>query len=221
MLIGGIVDSIVFGQRGFAVYPGKTRNGAAWDEFKAAHTGQYLCLESEADEARGAANAVLSDVAAHRLLDGLEYQVTAQWDAFGLPCAAGIPGERGGFDAVGEGRLVDLKVTSSTQPEELSKHALRMHWHCQLAWYLEGLRVIGLRPVHEAYIIAVEVSPPHPVTCMRIPPEVLLMGHKLLVQWTDQHRRCEYAGVWPGYVQEPIDLELPAWMQGVELDGLG
>ena len=99
MVIGGVADSIVFGQRGYTVYPGKARVGKEWELFKAEHPGQYLPNATLAHKAEGAARAVLADPVASSFLDGCEFQRVVQWDAHGLPCASGIAGERGGIDA--------------------------------------------------------------------------------------------------------------------------
>jgi PDDEXK-like domain of unknown function (DUF3799) len=223
MLVGGIADSIVFesGQR-HAIFHGKVRAGKEWEAFRLEHAGKYLCNESEYEDASGAADAVLASDAARKALDGCRTQVVAQWDAFGLPCAAGIEGERGGFDAINTtaGYIADLKVTACTEPDELSRHIINMHWHAQLAWYRIGARAMGL-PIDRCKLIAVEARPPHNVTVLRIPERWLVLGEQLVTAWAEKHRACEAADYWPGYVQSEIDAIEPAWMADhVELEGL-
>lgn len=227
MMVGGLGDSMVFAQgRGHATYTGPTRRGKEWEKWREEHPGMLLPIQSEVDDARGAADAVLADPVAASILDGCNFQQVLQWEAFGLECAAGIAGERGGFDAINlrprsrPPYIADLKMTSCSEPEELSRHVLRMQWHAQGAWYLHGAREHGM-DVSEFLIIAVESEPPHNVTVMRIPMEVIGMGEKLLTIWTDQHRRCEDAGVWPGYVGSVVDLIVPEWLQEhTTLEGL-
>src|ERR1700744_2459353 len=103
MMIGALADCLVFGQRGYAIYPGPTRRGKEWDAFKEVNAGKFLPIQSEIDDAKGAADAVLADPFALSLINspGAEMQLCAQWEAYGLQMAAGIPGERGGFDLVG------------------------------------------------------------------------------------------------------------------------
>ena len=228
MLVGGVADCLVFGGRGVTVYSGKVRNGKEWDAFRAAHPGQYLPIQSEYDDALGAANAVLAHPIARDLLDhGAEHQRCMQWESWGLPCAAGIAGERGGFDVVNwrhpkrKPYIADLKITSSTEPEELSRHALNMLWHGQAAWYLDGAHALSLE-AEDFYLIACEAQPPHVVTVLRLGPDAIALGRKLLSKWTERHRACEAAGVWPGYVATEVEIIIPEWAQeSVELDLVG
>ena len=224
MLVGGIADSMVFEHgEGHALYEGKRDpRSKDWLAFKEANAGRYLCIASELEEAMGAANAVLQDPVATEVLAGCDFQQVMQWDAFGLPCAAGVKGQRGGFDALhrAKGELNDLKVTSCTEPEALSRHALNQLWHAQMAWYRWGARSLG-QTINVCRLVCVESSPPHNVTVLRLPESGLVIGEKLITAWCDRHRACECAGAWPGYVQEEIEAIDPAWMaEGVDLVGL-
>ncbi len=222
MRIGGVADSIVFQHgKGHVLYPGR-RAGKEWESFQAEHPDTYIVIQSELDRAEGAAHAVLTSPAAMRVLGGCDFQQVMQWDAFGLPCAAGVKGQRGGFDALhrAKGELNDLKVTSCTEPEALSRHALNQLWHAQMAWYRWGARSLG-QTINVCRLVCVESSPPHNVTVLRLPESWLVIGEKLITAWCDRHRACECAGAWPGYVQEEIEAIDPAWMaEGVDLVGL-
>jgi hypothetical protein len=224
MLIGGIADSIVFQRgQGHALYEGRRdpRN-KEWQTFRDANAGKYLCIASELDRAKGAADAVLRDPVAQRVLDGCDFQLVMQWEAHGLPCAAGIIGERGGFDALhrANGELTDLKITNCAEPEHLSRHALNQLWHAQLAWYRMGARALGQR-ADVCRLICAESAAPHNVTVLRLPESWLVMGEKLVAKWCERHRACEAADAWPGYVQDEVEAITPAWMgEHVELEGL-
>lgn len=221
MIVGGVADSIVFGQRGYSLYTGKVRRGAEWEDFKSAHPGQYLPIQSELDDAQGAAAAVLADpVASFMLGNGCRFQMQVEWEDYGLQCAAGIAGERGGFDAInvaglkpGASYIVDMKVTSSSDPEELSRHAFRMQWHAQGVWYARGAVAAGIVPdLPTFYLLAVEAQPPHCVTVLRLSERSRLAGEKLLTLWTERHKACEATGEWPGYTQSIGELDPPDWM---------
>lgn len=212
MIIGGVTDCIVFGNRGYAPYPGKVRNGAQWEAHKEANPGQYWPIESEFAKAQGAADAVLADPVARSLLEGCEFQRVMQWEAYGLPCAAGIAGERGGFDAIhsSKGYIADLKVTASTDPEEFMRHARRMFWPEQGKWYLDGAEYLALG-AKDFWIIGVESGPPHNVTCLKLTPALLNLAGRRIRLWAERHRACEEAGQWPGYVQGPVDFDVSEW----------
>lgn len=225
MRVGFVCDRIVFGgvtAGGYVVYAGE-RRGNDWKAFVERHPNTCIVTATEYADASLAAEAVLADPVARELLDGAELQVAVQWEAYGLPCASGIAGERGGFDAINTrptGRapyIADLKCTSSSQPDDLAKQAFSQLWHAQGAWYLDAAKALRL-PAEDFYIIAVESTPPHCVTVARIPAHFLERGRQSLILWTEKHRACELAGQWPGYVQGPIELELPGW---VTLDEVG
>jgi len=213
MLVGGIADCLVFATgKGHALFPGARRSGKEWDQFKADNPGKYLCIQSELDDATGAARAVLANPVARKLLDGAEYQKALQWEAYGLPCASGIEGERGGFDIIGAkhwrtGRpyIADLKVTADVEPRAFSRHARKMHWPVQGRWFLGAAHAKGL-PAEDFYLIGVRATPPHLVTVLRVPERELEIGGRLLTLWTERHLACEAAGVWPEYVMDETDM---------------
>jgi hypothetical protein len=222
MRIGGVADSLVFDcGKSHVLYEGRRdARSLAWQQFQEEHAGKYIVIQPELDRATGAAEAALADPVAQRVLEGCRFQQVMQWEAYGLPCAAGIKGERGGFDALGPDSIADLKVTRSAEPEELSRHILNQHWHAQLAWYRTGARSLG-RTVDVCRIIAVESAPPHNVTVMRIPERWLTAGEQLCALWAERHRACEAADSWPGYVQDEVEAIDPSWMaDGPELEGL-
>ena len=224
MRIGGVADSIVFEHgKGHVLFEGRRDpRSKDWQAFQAEHAGKYIVIASELDRAEGAARAVMADATAQRVLAGCKFQQVMQWEAYGLPCAAGIKGERGGFDAVNLelGELTDLKIVHNAEPEYLSRHVLNQFWHAQLAWYRTGLRALG-HEIRIARIIAAESSPPHNVTVLRIPERWLVQGVTLCATWAERHRACELADAWPGYVQDEIEAIEPAWMaEHVDLDGL-
>jgi hypothetical protein len=214
MLVGGITDSLVFASgRGHALYPGPRRAGKEWDEFKVANPGKYLCIQSELDEAVGAAQAVLAHPVARDLLDGAEFQRVARWEAYGLPCASGIAGERGGFDAIHLSHkrrrpfIADLKTTVDTEPRAFSRHAESMLWHAQGRWFLDGAHALDI-DVHDFYLIGVRSKPPHIVTVLQVPARALDIGGMMITKWTERHKACEAAGEWPEYVQDVTEMTL-------------
>lgn len=225
MRVGYVCDRLVFSGAmggGFVVYDGE-RRGNVWKDFAARHAGTCIVTVSEYADASAAAEAVLRSPLAMELIDGAEVQKVVKWDAYGLPCASGVEGERGGFDIIHTAHrrrrpyIADLKCTSSSEPEELSRQCWRMLWHAQGAWYLDAATALRI-PAEDFYILAVESSPPHCVTVAKVPPELLEMGRRSLLLWTERHRACEAAGEWPGYVQAEVQMSVPGW---VSLDEAG
>jgi hypothetical protein len=216
MVVGSVTDAIVFGAAGKVhVYKGR-RTGGDWVSFReACPAGSIICSEAEYADAKGAADAVLADHIARAMIVGshVRYQVPAQWRAYELECATR------GFDVLCErdGYILDLKATTDSSPEALQRHVLRMFWHCQGHWYLEGARAQGM-DVTRFYLCCVESTPPHPVTVVDLSPAYLRLAEKTLVRWTERLRGCIEANAWPGYVQTVTELEPPIWLAEEEND---
>jgi PDDEXK-like uncharacterized protein DUF3799 len=211
MTVGAVFDALVLGGRKVALYPGKVRNGKEWDAFRTEFSGCDICIQSEYDEAKDMADAVLSDPIARALLADGEHQRVMQWDWCDVPCGAGIPGKRGGFDVLGADFIADLKATSTAQPEAWMRHAWRMHYPAQLGFYRTGAESIGHK-IKRGFLIGVESSPPHCVTVLELDAEALDDGEKMCRMWIERYKGCEAANVWPGYVQSVARYEKPEWM---------
>jgi hypothetical protein len=213
MRVGAATDALVFGVRKLAVFEGKVRNGKEWEAFKAEHAGEEIVNESEMAEAQGAATALLEDPDALSWLKG-ERQVVLQWDMLGIPCATGIAGKRGGIDVLdrGFGRLVDLKSTSSTDPEPFSSHAWNMDWHTQLKFYKYGCAANGIE-IRDLALVGIESSPPYIVEVLEIPSDVEEEADKRLRMMLERLKGCLDADRWPKYVQGPVPMSLPRWMR--------
>ena len=235
MTVGAVADAMVFGDRGYAVYPGKVRNGKEWEAWSAANAGKFQCIGSEYEDAKRVATAVLTDPIARQLLAGGEYQRTIQWEAYGLPMAAGLEGQRGGIDLIGyhqphkagikcvhdmptmpcdlgdgEPFLGDMKITSSTEPSEFARHAWKMLWHCQGAAYLDAANAHGIN-ARRFYLLGAEAGS-GVVTVLPVSPAAIEAGRKSLHRWAEMLRQCEREDRWPGYVEgmaEPMDV--PEW----------
>jgi exodeoxyribonuclease VIII len=202
MRMGSAVHAILFGQP-YALWSGKVRNGKAWEDFQAQH-GETLILNArELAEAQGIAAAVESHSEARRLLiaDDLAIERRINWSFMGRDCA-GTP------DVRAAGYIVDLKTTRCADPERFVRDASFRAYHAQLAWYLDGVIQAGLGTPTEAYIVAVESTPPHPVTVLRLTDNAIDQGRRLCRIWMERLLSCERANHWPGYVEGVVDFDV-------------
>lgn len=219
MLMGSAIDDCVFGGgHRIEVYDG-VRYGRKWEEFASRNQGKIILKPEQSELSYTAALAVKRDPVAHVLIygPGVEHQRVVHWEQNGLPFAAGIAGDRGGFDVLGPHYVADLKSTTCTQPDQWSRHAVRMMYHCQMAAYRAGARCIG-REVRNCFLIGVEAYPPHCVTVLRLSDDLLEAGDKIVAGWCDTLRRCEDSDEWPGYTQSVVECDTPSWggLQGLE-----
>jgi hypothetical protein len=210
MRIGTLVDRLVFGTKLPPIWHGDSRRGKEWQTFASLHAGEEICTQAELDDARPIAAAVLADPVAKARLVG-RYQVPLEWELGGVRCTTR------GLDVVGAGWIADLKVPHTSEPQRFAWHARSMLWHAQLSWYAEACRLHGIDTSKGLFLIAVESSPPHPVTVHRLTPRAIEDGARAWRLWLEQLQVCDASGVFPGYAQSELHLDTAG---DVELVGL-
>lgn len=199
--VGTIVhDMVLGGGPEVVVYPGAQRRGKAWDAFELEHAGKLIVTPSVYLTARRAADAVLADVEAMRLLDGEREVELPTWTHAGRKCG-GRP------DVIAPGRLTELKSTADASPWRFMRTAERLGYHGQHAWYGDGIELGGGGPIREHWIVVVEVSAPFVVQCIPVTEQTIEEGRRLYSSHLEQLRVCEESGVFPGYDRATWDLE--------------
>lgn len=202
MRLGSGAHAALFEQP-IAVFTGKVRNGAKWQEFEAEHAGQCILNVREYDQANRIADAVREHDLAYTLIfatDAVREQ-RVYWEQLGL--------KRCGTPDVRTARyIVDLKTTKCADPARFARDGAFRSYHAQLADYTDGVSLSGLGTPAEAYIVAVESSPPHPVTVLRLTDNAIDQGRRLCRVWMERLLTCERANHWPGYVEGIVDFDV-------------
>jgi hypothetical protein len=140
------------------------------------------------------------------------YEVPLTWEDAGIKCSTS------GVDLVGiEWGWGELKTTTTTKPEVWMRHAERMYYHAQIAWYERALRANGKTYTKPPVIIGVETAPAHNVVVLECQRSIVELGHKEVTLWLERLRACELEDHWPGYVQAPVPWEARSF--GSEEDG--
>lgn len=199
---GRLTHNLVLGGPEIHVFGGKVRNGKEWDAFKAGKNERDIYRQSEIDEARRVADAVLADRLAAPFLSG-RHEVPVEWTMGGRKVATR------GIDVLGKSFVCDLKTTSNAEPYTFQRGALRYGYHAQCAMYVDAARSLGVDAT-EAVVIAVETTAPYAVTVHRLSPRLLEEGRKLVRSWLERLQACEEADEWPGYTQSVCDWDLDA-----------
>jgi len=207
---GSALHSYLLGQRDRVVlYEGGARNPRfkAWQEFQAANETKHILIPSEMGPVQGMRRSLEQHPRAMELLDGIQEE-RIEWELSGRACA-GTP------DVVhllpdGRKRLVELKTSRTADPNLLRWHAKNLAYHAQLSWYATGLErtmAYAPGPVVEAYLVAVESTPPYPVTVLRVCDSMLTAGQRQWRLWFERRRVCEETNHFPGYVEGDVDWE--------------
>lgn len=125
-----------------------------------------------------------------------------------------------------EGTIVDVKTAQDASPEAFKRASANWLYHLQLAWYANAMGIVGDdKNISEkkdfskvnAYIIAVENTPPHGVAVYKFSTEALESGWKLCQRsfkvWKEYKLNLALGeGVYP-YSDTVLDLHLPAWAE--------
>ena len=216
MHLGSAIHNLIL-ENGSAIvkFGGASRRGKAWDEFMSSAIANYadsiILTESEYETAEAATEAVLAHAGAGSLLHGLKEQ-TFDWTQNGKVC-------RGTCDAV-NGNMVELKSTNDARPDFFSRTAMRLSYYAQLPWYMDGYNAnrllsresahsITLAPlVERAFIVAVETSPPYVVQTFELTANAIDFGRRQYRLWMERLHVCEESGIWPGYVESDVPLDV-------------
>lgn len=201
MRIGRGTHSLALGGPEVVCFP-HIRRGKEWEAFRRAHPGAEILSTSEMRVAEGAAAALRRHRAAMRLLESARLREHEfEWFRAGFRCA-------GRLDFARPGEFVaDLKIVRSSHPEAFARQAIRMRYHAQMPWYQYGLAQNGLY-CPAAYLVAIESAPPHPVVVRPLTARALEEGDRLCDEWLEKLRQCQREDLWPGYSEEPIDLDV-------------
>lgn len=211
MLLGTAVHAIVLGARPdkpLLVYPGKTRQGKAWDEFVLTSNGAEIVTATEWAKAEQIADAVKRDPVARSFLDGAKYEVPLSWDEDGIACSTS------GVDIVPAGAWGDLKTTPTTELDALMRQCFKMSYYAQLAFYGRGLRANGYDTSKGAFLVCVETTAPFEVVCLELSEELLALGDRTVTLWLERLRVYRDSAAWPGRAQCPVVWTTPSWMSG-------
>lgn len=106
----------------------------------------------------------------------------------------------------------DYKSCVSAEPEALAKAMDNYGYHCQGAWYVDGVRALGLAGDDTAFVlVAQEKTPPYLVTV--IEPDVMAMriARARNREALELYAECVANDHWPGYSDEVELASLPVW----------
>lgn len=105
---------------------------------------------------------------------------------------------------------VDLKTTLSAEPDEFARSIAKWQYHCQAAWYIDGLIANGIDDPRFLFV-AVEKTPPYLVSVLELDYEAIEQGRRLNREAIDTYARCVKTETWPAYPDGITLINLPAW----------
>lgn len=117
----------------------------------------------------------------------------------------------------GRGRYIvtDYKTADSASPAAIAKAIANYGYYMQDAWYLDGVRALGLDDDPAFLFVVQEKKPPYLVNVAQIEDEDRWIGQDNNRRAIERFRDCTESGVWPGYEADTDDgithISLPPW----------
>jgi hypothetical protein len=224
MLLGTCAHMLVLGPRKGAKplrkFEGKARRGKAWEDFEErwGATSEILTAP-EWERAERIAEAVLADPVALARLEGATFEVPLEWEESGIRCSTS------GLDIVRARAVGDFKSTITTFPDAWTRHAFKMLYPMQLAFYRRGARANGLDVSEGLFLLGVETKPPYEVVDLELTEAMIDFADRTVSLWLEKLRgmilSCpepRHVTDWPGYMQAPVPWDVPSWHRDEEED---
>ena len=114
-----------------------------------------------------------------------------------------------------QGRLIlaDYKTCATADPNKLPRVIVDHGYHLQAAWYIDGVRALGLAEEDVAFLFVFqEKQAPYLVTVVELDHEALQIGAYLAREARQRYATCRRTGNWPGYADDaPVVVSLPSY----------
>jgi hypothetical protein len=110
--------------------------------------------------------------------------------------------------------VVDYKALRAVDPDSMSKAIANYGYNLQAAWYLDGVRALGL-DVEPAFLFVAQMkTPPYLVATYQLSPDDIGRGQQLARKARDLYARCAERDEWPGYADHQVlSVSMPVWAQ--------
>jgi hypothetical protein len=118
---------------------------------------------------------------------------------------------RARLDWSNELTTVDLKTTKDADPYQFGRWAATYGYHIQEAFYLRGIRTLGLADNPEFVFALVEKTPPYLTSAVVLDAEAVAVGDELVSRALRRYAECDRTGYWPGYPTGIVTVSLPRW----------
>ena len=214
MLIGTAVHEAVLEGKSpsYIVRPAdldlRTKEGKEW---KAKNAGKEIMSPDEDSAVRNAIKAVRESADAQYLLNLCKQrEVGIIHNYNGIDIKGRL--DAYGNDEAGKPIILDLKTTSSADPEDFGRKVFGLKYAAQCAWYQSLLALeLGLEESPAWFWMVVETQEPFDVVLYQPPEEALEIGRAQMKHCIDTYKTCLATGKWPGYSKGIIQLETPVW----------
>lgn len=194
-----LLDPKVCGHTADGKVAKQPQSTAEWKaaEAHARKLGKIPVPKWDMEKAQTMAGRVFQHRVAGRLLSKGSAEHSIYWhdDATGIRLRC-----RPDFITEGLGRpiCVDYKTATSANPRQFQRAVQDYGYHCQQAFYEDGLAEIGLTDVGFLFVVQSKTAP-FTVSVCSIDPADVELGRRQNRAAIDLYARCTESGRWPGY----------------------
>lgn len=106
----------------------------------------------------------------------------------------------------------DYKSAVSANPDDFRRAAYSYGYVMQNAWYLDGIRALGLDDDPDFVFVVQMKTPPYLVSLIRLDDEALRIGAERNQRARRVFAECQETGRWPGFTDTEIaEVSIPAY----------
>lgn len=111
-------------------------------------------------------------------------------------------------------QLVDLKTARSADPAAFARSVADYGYDIQDVWYEDLVMWLGAHGGRQPrfVFVTVEKTAPYFVSVSTLDAETLADARRAALAARQLLVACEVSGVWPGYPDEPVQLDMPGWL---------
>ncbi|RCH70793.1 hypothetical protein DT019_03265 [Streptomyces sp. SDr-06] len=111
--------------------------------------------------------------------------------------------------------VVDYKTARDVSPDAIQKAVYEHGYHQQAAWYLDGIKALGMAGDSEpAFVFVFQAkAAPYLVTVVELDSIALAIGAARNRRAIQLYAECTATGHWPAYDDGIAYLPLPAWAE--------
>lgn len=112
----------------------------------------------------------------------------------------------------------DYKTAVSAEPTAFQRTVDTYGYHQQAAWYLSGVKALGMDPEPQFLFVVQEKSAPYLVTVFHLDHMAMRIGAAKNRHALQVFKRCRAENRWPGYDDEVVSLQLPQWAENRDIE---
>jgi hypothetical protein len=180
----------------------RTKEGKAiFAEIEA--SGKIVLSHNDHEDVVNMALSVRNHETASRLIWQGQPEVTVFTEVDDIPAKCRLDWYRPGI-------IVDVKTTDDASPVGFARSCANYGYHLQAAWYMDCCAAANV-PADNFIFLVVEKTAPYAVALYELDLASLEVGRTQYQHALNIYKHCLATDTWPGYSDNIMPLQLPAW----------